>query len=357
MKLFSLDDEALNQLVYGRLRRDNFPPAGDAPGLFSQTLRLAARFVPSEAGSILLDDPAVKLREGEGAQANQLVFISSFGPRREGVTGHRLAVTEGVVGHAYSTGQAYRCNDTSSDPFFSTLLDQETGHQTRSLLAVPIIIGSSVCGVVELVNRLDGPFSEADEELMELFARYLSTSMQNLLDARRAREQALRDHLTGVYNDRFLSHFLADQVEAAQASGQDLTLIFIDLDNFKKVNDRFGHLAGSQVLREIAGLIHQAVDQPGAILARYGGDEFAVACPSTPLERAREIAETIRCRVEEADFLGSGPGLLSTSIGIARHPGGVVADLGARERLLQRADGAMYLAKTSGKNRIVMNPR
>ena len=124
--------------------------------------------------------------------------------------------------------------------------------ETQSLLSVPIQIGRSTCGVLELVNRRGGDgFGDRDMELLLIFAGYISTSLQNVLDANRYRELAKIDDLTGLYNDRYFNQALSESLEEAERDGSDLSLIFLDLDRFKEVNDEHGHLVGSQTLREV----------------------------------------------------------------------------------------------------------
>ena len=117
--------------------------------------------------------------------------------------------------------------------------DETHAFNTNSLLAVPIRIENSVCGVLEMVNRLDGrPFDERDRALLEIFASYTSVSIQNLLDARRAGAAARSDDLTGLSNDRFFHRRLAEDLDHADAAAGRVALLFMDLDNFKSVNDQ-----------------------------------------------------------------------------------------------------------------------
>ena len=143
-----------------------------------------------------------------------------------------------------------------------------------------------MCGVLELVNRqVDRQYTDRDLKLLEIFARYTSVSIENLLDAQRANEMARRDDLTGLHNDRFFHHRLTEDLIRADVTDSTVALIFLDLDNFKGVNDTHGHLAGSQVLKEFGYLLKQTVTVPRATLARYGGDEFVIILPDHDVER------------------------------------------------------------------------
>ncbi len=164
---------------------------------------------------------------------------------------------------------------------------------------MPVRIERTVCGVLELVNRVgEGGYTERDLQMLEIFARYTSVSIENLLDAQRANEMARRDDLTGLYNDRFFHHRLTEDLVRADVTGGTVALLFLDLDNFKAVNDNHGHLAGSQVLKEFGYLLKQTVDVERATLARYGGDEFVVILPELDLEQAKAVAADVQTALE-----------------------------------------------------------
>jgi diguanylate cyclase (GGDEF)-like protein len=271
------------------------------------------------------------------------------------------------VGLVYRTGLPHLAGDAARDDAFSAEVDRDTGHHTRSLVAVPVTIGETVIGVIELVNRLDGgPYTPQDLLLLEIFARYTSFALQNALDARRANELARRDDLTGLYNDRFLHQRLVDIVADADETGRECAVIFLDLDGFKGVNDTHGHLAGSQVLREMGFILPRVVARDDAVLSRYGGDEFVIGLPATSLADAVAVAGAVRAAVADhafidRDFGRSLPalhlrGVISASVGVASHVPGAQARSSAsasETALLRKADAAMYAAKARGKNCVV----
>jgi len=331
-----------------------------------QILQKAYEFVPSESGSILLDDP---FRKVASRKDNDLVFIATFGQSSRDLIGQRLSAQNGIVGRVYQTGSPYLSTDVNEDQFFFSDIDQKIGHNTRSIVCVPIYIGKHVCGVLELINRLDGDaFTQRDMTLLEIFAGYTSFTLQNALDARRAHELAKKDDLTGLYNDRWFNVRLTESLAEARKTGNEAVLIFMDLDRFKVINDCHGHLAGSQVLREVGFHLKRIVQRGDATVARYGGDEFVMILPNMTLEEGLGIAEEIRATIENASFLDrewgfSMPplhlrGILSASIGIAQHmPDAEMALPIEQEKnmLLKRADVAMYRAKSQGKNQVVVS--
>ncbi|MGA8806897.1 MAG: sensor domain-containing diguanylate cyclase [Thermoanaerobaculia bacterium] len=334
--------------------------------ILRQILQKANEFVPSESGSILLDDP---FRKVATRRDNELVFIATFGHASRNLIGQRLSAKFGIVGQVYQTGTPYVSADVKEDDFFYAEFDEQLGHKTHSIVCVPIYIGKTVCGVLELINRLDGNiFTERDKTLLEIFAGYTSFTLQNALDAKRAHELAKKDDLTGLYNDRWFNVRLTETLSDARKSGNEAVLIFMDLDRFKAINDGHGHLAGSQVLREVGFLLKRIVQQGDATVARYGGDEFVIVLPNTRLDDGIAVCEEIRRTIEETEFLSrewgfSMPplhlaGLLSASLGIAQHL--AVTDSNesldqAKSDLLRRADAAMYRAKSLGKNLVVVS--
>src|SRR5215813_11891723 len=330
-----------------------------------EILQKANEFVPSEAGSILLDDPMTK--NSDDRMENELVFIATYGAHGEGRLGKRMNARVGIVGHVYATGVAYMTDDVVGDPFFYPTPDLTEDFQTKSILCVPIRIEASVCGVLELVNRV-GPvgFRDKDRRLLEIFADYASISIQNLLDARRAYEVAKRDGLTGLYNERYLHLRLTQELSRISRDGGDLCVIFLDLDNLKSVNDRHGHLAGSQVLREVGYVLKRTISDERATLTRYGGDEFVLILPGQSLSEGMETAEAVREAIRDATFL-SRPygfnepalyleGTITGSLGISSIRSNATAGASIEQQkneLLRGADQALYQAKQRGKDQCI----
>jgi diguanylate cyclase (GGDEF)-like protein len=363
LRIFSLDGPHLERFLQ-RQKAGTALPEIDLSLQLRQILERACQLVPSEAGSIFLDDP---LRKTERRRSNQLYFVAAFGSAAEELPGRSISASEGIVGRVYRTGEPRLSADVHSDPDFAGIVDEETGHNTRCVLAVPITIGSTVCGVMELVNRRDGgTFAERDLALLEIFASYTSSTLQNALDAKRANELAKRDDLSGLYNDRWLHVKVMEMIDEADETRKECSLVFFDLDRLKAVNDSHGHLAGSRVLREVGYLLRRVVQEEGALLCRYGGDEFVVGLPDTHLTDAVQVAERIREAIEETTFIDREyeaglpalklHGIISASLGVANYiPGCVEGTIHEKEAyLLRRADQALYRAKAQGKNQVVV---
>ena len=327
-----------------------------------EILRKANEFVPSLAGSILLDNPTRKVPD---RRLNELHFIAAFGDNADHLIGRTLPAASGIAGHVYTSGDSYFSADVSRDSLFYSGVDEIIRHRTQSLVAIPIRIEKEVCGVLELINRQGAAdYSQRDLDLLEIFASYISVSIQNVLDARNAQEIAKRDNLTGLYNDRYLHMGLSRSIADCRARGCDLAVLFMDLDYFKRVNDSHGHLAGSQVLREVGRELLELVDHPDAVTARYGGDEFVLAVPAVGLEEAVQLAESIRLRVAQKVYCDGVGEInpeplhltgLTCSVGIATLHQHIAPSLplqDAKSSLLRQADTAMYVAKETGRDRI-----
>lgn len=356
----SLPREELDRFLQRSKVSSALPEEPDMASLFGQILEKAAELVPSEYGAILLDDP---LQKSVDPATNKLHFVATFGPSSDALLGKVVGAAEGVAGHVYSTGNVHLATDTRHDEIFDPKTDQAGGHRTRSIIAAPILIGDAVCGAIELINRLDGNRYDAqDLLLLEVFASYTASSLQNALDARHAQELAKVDDLTGLFNDRYLHARLREELDG-MADGDRCAFLFIDLDQFKPVNDRYGHLVGSQVLREVGFLLRRLAADRDAVVARYGGDEFTVLLPGRSAEEVMELAETIRGAIADTTFLDRPRGqelpalglhgMVTASIGVADTTGLDPARPGAASALIRRADQAMYAAKAAGKDLVV----
>jgi diguanylate cyclase (GGDEF)-like protein len=228
------------------------------------------------------------------------------------------------------------------------------GQQVEAtVLGWPLVAGGDVIGVlvgfdhgrIQRMPVLSPELVDALSILVEPAAYALSHALR----VARAEALSVTDDLTQLYNSRFLNDALRKETKRAMRSGWPLSLLFIDLDGFKRINDAHGHLLGSRALIEAAAVIRGSARETD-IVARFGGDEFAILLPETGMEGAQSVARRLRDRIQRYVFLADrGPGnRISASIGLATLPD--VAD--TAEGLLQAADAAMYRVKVTGKNGI-----
>jgi diguanylate cyclase (GGDEF)-like protein len=196
---------------------------------------------------------------------------------------------------------------------------------------------------------LEGPraLGAAELERAALIASHAEVALHNAERYHRAKERAFIDDVTEVYNARFLLQATDREIQRAERYAKELCVLFLDLDRFKNVNDRFGHLVGSQVLRRLSQVLRECIRQVDT-LARYGGDEFTILLADTGAEAGMQIAERIRRTVADTLFEGGAgePIRLTISIGVAGYPG----HGRDRTQLLDAADKAMYRAKSRGRN-------
>jgi diguanylate cyclase (GGDEF)-like protein len=223
-----------------------------------------------------------------------------------------------------------------------------------SAMAAPLSAteaGDRVLAIVS-VARGDRPFAPAERELFAYLTSQAAVSVENVDLHETVQRQAVTDELTGLFNHRRFQEVMSAEVERARRYDAEMGLIMLDIDNFKRVNDTYGHMQGDMVLREVARVLKQSareIDEP----ARYGGEEMAVALPQTDLDGAFRFAERVRQRIEALELpLLDGDGILrvTASFGAASLSSASQSD---KEGLVAAADAALYRAKRSGKNRTV----
>lgn len=260
-----------------------------------------------------------------------------------------VPVGNGLTGRVGQTGEALISGNMEMDPRAQHIPGSE--QTTTSAVIVPLKVDERVIGVLRLSSRGVNRYREQDLNLAQVFAHYATFSIENArLFAETGRlYQKMRllsttDALTGLYNQRYLSEHAQKLVDQARERGVELSVLMIDSDSLKQVNDQFGHAAGDQFLRELADAMRREVRASDTVV-RYAGDEFIILLPNAgPLE-ASQIAERIRSAAETIELGTTTP--LAVSIGIATFP--LHAD--DAEGLLWAADQALYLSKGSGRNR------
>ena len=218
----------------------------------------------------------------------------------------------------------------------------------KRILAVPLVSGHRVIGAVEGVrSRVSQSFSVSDARVLEAVAPSIAHSLANSVRIADAERLSLTDELTRLHNARYLRQFLVNEIKRARRYRTKVAALFLDLDDFKNVNDLHGHLAGSHCLMEVAGLLLPSLRDTDCVV-RYGGDEFVVILPEAGPDDATVVAERIRAKVEGHKFTG-GRRLnisLTVSIGAAVFPDNALSP----HQLISSADQAMYAAKAGNKN-------
>jgi len=220
-----------------------------------------------------------------------------------------------------------------------------------STLCVPLITGGRLVGAVQATRKSGGSeaFTQEQAHKVEVVCSALATALANAIDYHNATRQTLIDDLTRLYNVRYLYQTLEGEIRRARRYGSAVSVVFMDLDGFKLVNDAYGHRAGSATLTEVALVITRSV-RDSDFVARYGGDEFVLMLPETSAKRALQMAERVRLRIAAHRFKG-GVGAdiyLTASFGVASFPEHATS----AEKLIELADAAMYEAKQRDKNNV-----
>jgi diguanylate cyclase (GGDEF)-like protein len=301
-------------------------------------MRLVARLLGPENWSLMLLD----------REKQELYFEIVVGNAANAIRHMRLPVGEGIAGWVVAENQPLVVSRVADDERFCDRMDQVSAFETESILAVPLSFAGRVVGVIELVSSADERrFTEKDLELLAPFADFAAIAINNARNFRRIEDLTLIDEWTSLYNARYLRRCVEEEVERANRYHHPVSLVFIDLDHFKKVNDTHGHGVGSLVLREVADVLWTIVrntDRP----ARYGGDEFVVVMPETDKAGAFSVGERFRETVAARAFATrDGANVrITASLGLATFPD----DAADATSLLEIADRAMYLGKARGRN-------
>jgi diguanylate cyclase (GGDEF)-like protein len=318
--------------------------------LLERIVAEARRFTNAEAGTLFLRDGDV-LRFAV-AQNDVLVRRLGQSEMRRRFAADPLKLTQpSLAGYVALTGRPINLPDAYSVPSgqpyaFNWRIDAALGYQTGSVLVVPLQEPKGeTFGVLQLINARDAagrvvPFDPELEELIKALASQAAVAIRNA----RLEDLSFKDPLTGVYNRRYFGVRIEEEARRQSRFGEPLSLVLIDLDRFKTINDELGHRAGDETLREAAQLI-VSNSRSFSIVTRYGGDEFAVLLVNTPKTGAIKYAQRIKDVVERHRFPH---GALTVSVGIAALP----EDVRTGDDLVPAADRALYAAKRLGRNLI-----
>jgi diguanylate cyclase (GGDEF)-like protein len=236
-------------------------------------------------------------------------------------------------------GQHRRC-DESSDCVCVCL---PTGHTE---VCLPLVSFGDNIGLLVCATKQSKALVTNDMQALESLADILATATQNARYVEKIRQLAFRDGLTGVYNRRYFETRLVDEVTRAARYGGGVSVLMIDLDHFKKINDEFGHMLGDDVLRTASAIFVRQLRKLD-VVCRYGGEEFAVVLPATHGASAAAVAEKLRRAIANTAFVGI-PYSVTVSVGVAEFPANGIT----RDDIVGAADGALYEAKGAGRNRV-----
>lgn len=303
-------------------------------------LEQAHLLVRSQAWTLLLLDESSK----------ELRFEMINGKHKKSFKPFPVKLGQGVPGAVAKTGNPVLITNVGENLKYSTAIEGKIISRPKTILAVPVKTKKKIFGVLEMVNKEDNtPFVSKDLELLMKLVDQAAIAIERAYLYKQMSELVVTDDLTQLFNYRYLEQTLDSELRRSQRYKSHISLVFLDIDHFKEVNDANGHQVGSQLLIELAKMLMENLRDVD-IIARYGGDEFVVVLPETSVDTTYQIVKRLQKNIREERFLKK-RGLkihITVSFGIAGFP----VHAKNKEDLLKLADFAMYRAKQAGRDKI-----
>jgi len=284
-------------------------------------------------------------------QKDELYFAIAVGPAADTLKTLRLKVGEGIAGWVAKHGESLLVPDVYTDPRFAKRIDEMTKWQTRSIICLPLRSKHRVLGVIQLINCGMDSFGDSEMFFLHALCDYAAIAIDNARAVEKIQELTITDDCTGLYNARHLYKTLEAEVYRSARFGYEFSVVFIDLDHFKLVNDTHGHLIGSKLLAEV-GFRVKAHLRLIDYAFRYGGDEFVLLLPQTGKDAAMIVARRLQAVLRNTAFLEDDNLNLSVraSMGVATYP----EDAKSAHEIIRQADEMMYMVKNSTRDNIAV---
>jgi diguanylate cyclase (GGDEF)-like protein len=310
----------------------------DLSEIIRTILEYMDRFIDAELWALLMVD----------RERQELYYASDLGNESPRLSDLRVKMGVGLAGWVAQHGETLFIPKASADLRFAASA-QEHGFAIQSAIGLPIRGRKGTYGVLEIFNPRFDEESDYNIAFLHILADYAAIAIENAYDVAHTQQLTITDDVTGLYNARHLYAELERELEYAQKESRFLSLVFLDLDYFKQVNDAHGHLIGSELLGHVGKCI-RSLCRPTDLCFRYGGDEFVILMPNTTREEAIRMAESIHSTLARQVFSLREDLELSigASAGVATYPG----DGRSVHAILGAADQRMYSVKASGRGRV-----
>jgi len=303
----------------------------------------------------LINEILESVKKVMGVEASSLIqvdeqtdelFFSKVSGGSQLVKDIRLKMGVGIAGRVAETKKPMIINDVQKSKYHYKEADDLTHFVTKRIICVPLIIREKIIGVLECLNKKNNEeFDEDDLIVFSAFAAQVAVALENA----RLYRLTMYDSLTGVFNRRYFDIWINKEYERVKRFNTNLSLIMIDIDHFKRINDSKGHQAGDSILFNLAQRI-QKVTRKADLFARYGGEEFVLVLSETGPEQAKQVAEKCRKIVDDTKFEYNKKMIHTTiSLGVVSYNGDSELSL---SQFIRGADHALYLAKENGRNTV-----
>jgi diguanylate cyclase (GGDEF)-like protein len=313
----------------------------DLDSILGAIMQQMEQFFEPESWSLLIVD-----------EQQQNLYYAVAAGKSSGDRNLRVDMGEGIAGWVAQRGEPVIVSEPGNDPRFATL--DGAGFPVRSAICIPLRSRDRTLGVIELLNYRADTLTDETMAFLRVLCDYAAIAIQNVRAVERIQELTITDDCTGLFNSRHLFSVTESELERSRRFNLPFSMIFIDLDHFKRVNDLHGHLAGSRLLAEIARTIKHNVRGIDSAF-RYGGDEFIVLLPQTGKDAALEVTQRLLHSLRDTRYLLS-EGLelqMMASFGIASYP----EDGSTIQEIIGAADEMMYLVKNLSRGNIAVAQR
>jgi diguanylate cyclase (GGDEF)-like protein len=310
----------------------------DRDSILKAIMQQMERFFQPETWTLLLVDEEKK----------DLHYAVAVGNGAEQLTNVRIKLGQGIAGWVAEHGETLIVPELGLDPRFDSDVEARAVGM-RSAICIPLRSRSRTLGVVQLFNCRLETLTEYSISFLHVLCDYAAIAIENARSVERIQELTITDDCTGLFNVRHLYTMLGKEIERARRFSSEFSLIFIDLDHFKEVNDKYGHLVGSRLLAEVGHRVRSQVRAVDSTF-RYGGDEFVVLLPGTRKQEATQTAQRLWRSIRAGDYLSSEKLSLriTASLGVATFPD----DGYSIHEVIGAADETMYKVKNAQRDSV-----